>query len=103
MGGDQPHVDMMLLIITWIGITEEGSREQADTARSICRSNQAKSDSQESKGTEVGSHQHLSFKRLSDTCKRIQDVGVWVVYRGPADGVHLKQVKPGQISSCARF
>lgn len=36
-------------------------------------------------------------------CKRIQDVGVWVVYRGPADGVHLKRVKPGQISLCTQF
>lgn len=52
MGGNQPHVGMMLLVITWVGITEEGSREQADTAGSICRSDQAKSDSQESKGTE---------------------------------------------------
>lgn len=94
---------MMLSITTWVGITEEGSGEQTDAARSVCRSDQAQSDSRDSQGTGVGSKQHLSFKLLSDMCQRIQDVGVWVVYRGPANGVHLKKVKPGQIPLCIQF
>lgn len=93
----------MLSITTWVGITEEGSGEQADAARSICRSDQAQSDRQDSQGTDVGSTQRLRFKPLSDMCQRIQDMGVWVVYRGPADGVHLKKVRPGQISLYTQF
>lgn len=30
---------------TWVGITEEGSGEQTDAARGVCRSHQAQSDS----------------------------------------------------------
>lgn len=94
---------MMLSITTWVGITEEGSREQTDAARSVCRSHQAQSEGRDSQGTEVGSKQQLGFKLFCNMCQRIQDVGVWVVHRGPADGVHLKTVKPGQTSLCTQF
>lgn len=95
--------DMTLSIPTWVGITEEGSGEQTDAARSIRRSHQAQSDSRDSQGTQEGSKQHLGFKLLCEKCQRIQDVGVGVVYRGPADGVHLKTVTPAQTSLCTQF